>query len=155
MEIEPPEHRKPTLGGTTGGDLDTSGHSRNSSQASRVSGYNSLPSHSRQGSADSSNTRSSIEAIKFNSTERKRLATSAKKICEEQNRMDSTRVSADQLINELLEATNLEGDDECAEQMGLELYVGKDGSTTLGSRLAKHNHYNQSIQRERAKNSHT
>ncbi|CAG2108305.1 unnamed protein product [Medioppia subpectinata] len=78
-----------------------SGHSRNSSQASRVSGYNSLPSHSRQG------------------------------------RMDSTRVSADRLINELLEATNLEGDgedEECNESVGLELFVGKDGSTTLGTK---------------------
>lgn len=124
----------------SGGPDFEAGHSRNSSQASRVSGYNSLPTHSRQGSADSGNTRNSMEAIKFNSTERKRLTPTTKKITEEQNRMDSTRVSADQLINELLEATNLEGDDDCAEQMGLELYVGKDGSTTLGSRHtgAKH-----------------
>ena len=124
-------------GPTVGPDLEEltqAGHSRNSSQASRVSGYNSLPTHSRQGSSDSGNTRSSIEAIKFNSTERKRLNPSAKKIIEEQNRMDSTRVSADQLINELLEATNLEGEDDCPEGVGLELYVGKDGSTTLGSR---------------------
>jgi hypothetical protein len=65
------------------------------------------------------------------------MTTNAKKILEEGNRMDSTRVSADQLINELLEATNLEADEECNEQMGLELYVGRDGTTTLGSRNIK------------------
>ncbi|CAG2162724.1 unnamed protein product [Oppiella nova] len=121
---------------STAGDYE-SGHSRNSSQTSRVSGYNSLPSHSRQGSADSGNTRNSIEAIKFNSAERKRITSSAaKKIVEEQSRMDSTRVSADRLINELLEQTNLEGDgdEECHESVGLELFVAKDGSTTLGTR---------------------
>lgn len=42
-----------------GPDFET-GHSRNSSQASRISGYNSLPSHSRQGSADSGNARFSL-----------------------------------------------------------------------------------------------
>lgn len=33
------------------------GHSRNSSQTSKISGYGSLPSHSRQGSTDSGQTR--------------------------------------------------------------------------------------------------
>ena len=57
-----------------------------------------------------------------------------------QRRMDSTRVSADQLFNELLENTNLEEEVEEAnerDEVGLALYVGKDGSTTLGSRNAK------------------
>lgn len=48
---------------------------------------------------------------------------------------DSTRVSADQLVNELLQNTNLEDSNE--QGVGLALYVGKDGSATLGSRHAK------------------
>ncbi|XP_054157971.1 EEIG family member 2-like [Oppia nitens] len=126
-----------------------SGHSRNSSQASRVSGYNSLPSHSRQGSADSGSTRASLEAIKFNSTERKRLTQNAKKIIEEQSRMDSTRMSADRLIDKLLAESNLDGDEEYNESVGLELIVGKDGTTTLGTRHGNSNSRQQQQQQSR------
>ncbi|XP_054156752.1 uncharacterized protein LOC128955135 [Oppia nitens] len=83
--------------------------------------------------------RASLEAIKFNSTERKRLTQNAKKIIEEQSRMDSTRMSADRLIDKLLAESNLDGDEEYNESVGLELIVGKDGTTTLGTRHGNSN----------------
>lgn len=154
------------------------GHSRsNSSQtsSSRIStGFNSLPSHSRQGSADSenpSNSRHPSVEIKFNSVDRvgtKRngggggvinivggvgvghertvksinsgagdeLYMSGKKA------IDSTRVSADQLVQELLQNNKLV--ESALEEPfmddsngGLQLYVGRDGSATIGSRTSK------------------
>lgn len=80
------------------------------------------------------------DSSKFNSTERKRL-NQMKVIsgcsAETERRVDATRVDADELINELM-ATNLKDTDgvETTEEdgVGLQLYVGKDGTATLGSR---------------------
>lgn len=43
--------------------------------------------------------------------------------------MDSTRVNADQLIEDLIRDTNLEA--EPAEGQGLQLFIGKDGVPAL------------------------
>ena len=83
------------------------GHSRNTSQLSKTSSLSSA--QSRQGSI------------------------------EVENRVDSTRVNPDDIIQELM-ATNLTqtaltgGDEEGQDEVGLEIFVGKDGTATLGSR---------------------
>ncbi|XP_071442362.1 EEIG family member 2 isoform X3 [Hetaerina americana] len=53
------------------------------------------------------------------------------------SRVEVTRVNPDDLIDELLKATNLVGQDESAETSGLQLFIGKDGSTALGSHEVK------------------
>ena len=77
---------------------------------------------------------------KFNSTERKkgqiRVNNSGTDI---ESRVDATRVNVEDVIKELV-ATNLAqtsenvGEDNEPEECGLQLYVGKDGTATLGSR---------------------
>ncbi|XP_043274841.1 uncharacterized protein [Venturia canescens] len=53
-------------------------------------------------------------------------------------RVEVTRPNPDSLIDELLKATNLEPSDlESAETSGLQLFIGKDGSTALGSHEVK------------------
>ncbi|KAK0159617.1 hypothetical protein PV327_010712 [Microctonus hyperodae] len=53
-------------------------------------------------------------------------------------RVEVTRPNPDSLIDELLKATNLEQSDlESAETSGLQLFIGKDGSTALGSHEVK------------------
>jgi hypothetical protein len=56
------------------------------------------------------------------------------------NRVDETRVDADQIIKELVSANLAETDEAELQEdqdVGLQLYVGKDGTATLGSRSAK------------------
>lgn len=109
-------------------------HSRNSSytsQQSKASGYSSM--HSRQSSSESGHTRTfssgSTDLPLGKATERKR-----KQILEDpkESRVDSTRVNAKDLINELVKSANLEAVDS-TESPGLQLYVCKDGTATLGS----------------------
>jgi hypothetical protein len=128
------------------------GHSRNSSTLSQQSkasaGYGSLTqsTHSRQGSSDSGNNGARTataaglsDSLKFNSTERKRVNQIKAGNCsvETERRVDATRVDADELINELM-ASNLKETEETLtteeDGVGLQLYVGKDGTATLGSR---------------------
>ncbi|XP_057340103.1 EEIG family member 2 isoform X2 [Microplitis mediator] len=53
-------------------------------------------------------------------------------------RVEVTRPNPDSLIDELLKATNLEQTDlESAETSGLQLFIGKDGTTALGSHEIK------------------
>ncbi|RZF36217.1 hypothetical protein LSTR_LSTR008543 [Laodelphax striatellus] len=52
-------------------------------------------------------------------------------------RMEITRVNPDSLIDQIIRATNLEQTDELAETSGLQLFIGKDGSTALGSHDVK------------------
>jgi len=88
-------------------------HSRNSSQQSKGSfasgsGYGSLSTHSRQGSS------------------------------EVENRVDATRVNPEDIIQELvatnLTQTALAEEESHDDDVGLEIYVGRDGTATLGSR---------------------
>ncbi|KAH9398220.1 hypothetical protein TYRP_019229 [Tyrophagus putrescentiae] len=184
-----------SVGSGAGFDPFETGHSRsNSSQtsSSRIScttGFNSLPSHSRQGSADSENTgnarHQAVNEIKFNSVDRvvggKRsghghhnhllheasqqqpsrgavkavngggCGVTGEQLASSKAAIDSTRVSADQLVQQLLadnklaEALTEESPifDDAASGLyglgggGLALYVGKDGSATIGSRTAR------------------
>lgn len=54
--------------------------------------------------------------------------------------MDATRVNVDDVINELVASNltqpneNTDGEDLESEECGLQLYVSKDGTATLGSR---------------------
>ncbi|XP_042900632.2 early estrogen-induced gene 1 protein [Parasteatoda tepidariorum] len=115
------------------------GHSRNSSYASqhsKASGYGSLASHSRQSSAESGHHRNPSSSSTFSdmglvpkAPDRKRPS---KKQPVDEGRMDSTRVSAKEVINEVLEATNLEPD-ESAETTGLVLIIKDDGTPALSS----------------------
>ncbi|GFV86302.1 protein FAM102B [Trichonephila clavipes] len=117
------------------------GHSRNSSYASqhsKASGYGSLASHSRQSSAESGHHRNPSSSSTFGelclsgvpkTVDRKRPS---KKQATDEGRMDSTRVSAKEVINEVFEATNLEPD-ESSESPGLVLIIKNDGTPALSS----------------------
>ncbi|XP_035213103.1 protein FAM102B-like isoform X2 [Stegodyphus dumicola] len=117
------------------------GHSRNSSYASqhsKASGYGSLASHSRQSSAESGHHRNPSSSSTFSelclagvpkAPDRKRPS---KKQMSDEGRMDSTRVSAKEVINEVIEATNLEPDDSM-ESPGLILFIKNDGTPALSS----------------------
>ncbi|KAM7305700.1 protein FAM102A isoform X1 [Ixodes scapularis] len=120
-------------------------HSRNSSynsQASRGSGYGSLQSHSRQGSSESGHLRNLSSGSSYSDTfpgslkppDRKRPISKVQNLLykqiTEEHRMDSTRVNADQLIEDLIRDTKL---DEASEGPGLQLFIGKDGVPALSS----------------------
>ncbi|KAG8178510.1 hypothetical protein JTE90_005404 [Oedothorax gibbosus] len=132
------------------------GHSRNSSYASqhsKASGYGSLASHSRQSSAESGHHRNPSSSSTYGEmclsgvpkpTDRKRPS---KKQAAEEGRMDSTRVSAKEVINEVFEATNLETD-ESTESPGLVLIIKNDGTPALSSHAVPDcsaGHYDQLI----------
>lgn len=57
-----------------------------------------------------------------------------------ESRVDATRVNVDDVINELVASNltqpneNIDGEDIEPEECGLQLYVSKDGTATLGSR---------------------
>lgn len=51
----------------------------------------------------------------------------------EEHRMDSTRVNADQLIEDLIRDTNLEDEATEGSSPGLQLFIGKDGVPALSS----------------------
>lgn len=119
-------------------------HSRNSSyhsQHSRGSGYGSLQSHSRQGSSESGHVRNLSSGSSYSDTfpgslkppDRKRPISKVQNLLykqiTEEHRMDSTRVNADQLIEDLIRDTNLEA--EPTEGQGLQLFIGKDGVPAL------------------------
>lgn len=117
-------------------------HSRNSSynsQQSRGSGYGSLQSHSRQGSSESGHMRNLSSGSSYSDTfpgslklpDRKRPI--SKKQITEEHRMDSTRVNADQLIEDLIRDTNLEDEATEGSSPGLQLFIGKDGVPALSS----------------------
>lgn len=59
-----------------------------------------------------------------------RVYCDAQKQITEEHRMDSTRVNADQLIEDLIRDTKL---DEASEGPGLQLFIGKDGVPALSS----------------------
>ncbi|XP_054711804.1 EEIG family member 2-like [Uloborus diversus] len=115
------------------------GHSRNSSYASqhsKASGYGSLASHSRQSSAESGHHRNPSSSSTFGELsgipkppDRKRPTM---KQTSDEGRMDSTRVSAKEVINEVIEATNLDPD-ESAESPGLILIIKDDGTPAFST----------------------
>lgn len=51
-----------------------------------------------------------------------------------ESRVDATRVDANDIINQLFQDTKIESlkPDDSAETSGLQLYIGKDGTTALG-----------------------
>lgn len=122
------------------------GHSRNSSyasQQSKASGYSSMHSHSRQNSGESGHMRNPSSGSTYSdmglsgptkSIDRKRPP-GRKQICEE-SRMDSTRVNANQLIDELFENTNFDQEGPI-ESCGLRLVINKDGTAALRSQGSK------------------
>ncbi|XP_008556874.1 protein FAM102B isoform X3 [Microplitis demolitor] len=131
-----------------------SGHSRNSSntsQLSKGSGYGSLNSHSQHSrqssSGDSGHIRNPSGGSGLSETgslDRAKAALERRKKAEDSTgnsvacRVEVTRPNPDSLIDELLKATNLEQTDlESAETSGLQLFIGKDGTTALGSHEIK------------------
>ncbi|CAB0006331.1 unnamed protein product [Nesidiocoris tenuis] len=52
-------------------------------------------------------------------------------------RVEFTRVNPNSLIDQLLKASNLNNTDDNAETSGLQLFIGKDGTTALGSQEVK------------------
>lgn len=123
-------------------------HSRQASCASaqsKMSGYSTSHSHtagthSRQsscGEADQIHKRtpSSGSGLSEQSKGTSSLTRPPKKLeatSSIEQRVDSTRVDADELIDELIKNTDFAVDDS-TEGAGLQLYIGKDGATVLGS----------------------
>lgn len=63
-----------------------------------------------------------------------------------ESRVDSTRVGANDLVDELFqEFKNEETTGEEEEEVGLQLYVGKDGTATLGSRSGTNKRKNKAL----------
>ncbi|XP_055386557.1 EEIG family member 2 isoform X5 [Condylostylus longicornis] len=131
------------------------GHSRNSSntsQMSKGSGYSSFShsQHSRQSSeGDSGHARNpssgSLAISETGSLDRmKTAAEKRKKAALEDNaprvsdRVEETRVNPDSLIDEILKDTKLDLDLEgSAETSGLQLFIGRDGTASLGTQEVK------------------
>ncbi|KAK2178454.1 hypothetical protein NP493_543g03025 [Ridgeia piscesae] len=102
------------------------GHKRSGSSGSMYSRASDSPStvtgsHSRQSSTGL--------FLPTHVSAGQKLETSA---CIEK-KVYSTRLDADELVNDLIQATDFQSKDS-AEVSGLQLYVGRDGSTVLGSR---------------------
>lgn len=115
---------------------ETMGHSRNSSQQSKASvGYGSLPAHSRQGSTEAAAAMDGGQCVTVVTAPVTVTATAGGN---GGNRVDQTRINPDDVIQELV-AINLATQPEVEEEenpddVGLEIYVSKDGTATLGSR---------------------
>ena len=114
--------KDPLPAGNGAGAFESSGHSRNSSQQSKASvGYGSLPAHSRHGSTPEADFSEGTEVETTSS------------------RVDATRINPEDVIQELV-AINLarqpteEDEEENPDDVGLEIFVSKDGTATLGSR---------------------
>lgn len=117
-------------------------HSCYSSQLSYSLEHHNFHYNSIHGSSVSGHSRNVILGVDeaslpgiFKLTERKRPT--GKKQLTEENRMNSTRVNADQLIKELFEASNFHENEEPTENRELQLFIGKDGKITLGSQSSK------------------
>nr|XP_016940067.1 protein FAM102A isoform X5 [Drosophila suzukii] len=149
--------------GTTGGVIAFSGggnatliemgHSRNSSntsQMSKGSGYSSFShsQHSRQSSeGDSGHARNpssgslvisetgSLDRTKSSGEKRKKGALDDGPRVSD--RVEETRVNPDSLIDEILKDTKLDQLEESAETSGLQLYIARDGTASLGGHEVK------------------
>lgn len=97
------------------------------------------------GAAASSSTKNSNQVDNLmnghsrNSSQQSKTGSVGYGSLEVENRVDSTRVNPEDIIQELVESnlaqTALTGDDqEEHDDVGLEIFVGKDGTATLGSR---------------------
>ncbi|XP_043247196.1 protein FAM102A-like [Amphibalanus amphitrite] len=143
---DPCEHGLPPPAGSED-PSEPQGHSRNSS--SQSAGYGSLqsqghsepsqPTHSRHSSSSESGhlrTASSGSGLSdYNSMERAAAGggEKRKKDSASGSRFDATRVDAEDVINDLLQHADFDNPDESAETSGLQLYVGRDGSTAFSS----------------------
>ncbi|XP_054744261.1 EEIG family member 2 isoform X3 [Anastrepha obliqua] len=142
------------LGGTTGtSSIMEMGHSRNSSntsQMSKGSGYSSFShsQHSRQSSeGDSGHARNpssgSIVISETGSLDRMKNAAEKRKKGplddgpRVSDRVEVTRVNPNSLIDEILKDTKLDQLAESAETSGLQLYIARDGTASLGSHEVK------------------
>ncbi|KAF0296501.1 Protein FAM102B [Amphibalanus amphitrite] len=110
------------------------GHSRNSSSQSGYGSLASQPSHSRQSSGSElghlRNASSGSAFSDYNSMERPATSERRKKEAAASCRFDATRVNPEDVINDLLQNTDLNSDHAEASS-GLQLFVARDGSTTL------------------------
>ncbi|XP_050434624.1 protein FAM102A isoform X4 [Adelges cooleyi] len=143
----------------------SNGHSRNSSNTSK--GSSSHNSHSRHSSSgDSGHVRLTssgtaismsqaspvLNAVETGSLDRGKAALERRKksaitssIIDDggtkaTGRVEVTRVNPDSLIDQLLRATNLDDhstDEDNKHRSGLQLFIAKDGTTTLGSQDIK------------------
>uniref|UniRef100_A0A0K8TLZ2 Hipothetical protein n=1 Tax=Tabanus bromius TaxID=304241 RepID=A0A0K8TLZ2_TABBR len=130
------------------------GHSRNSSntsQMSKGSGYSSFShsQHSRQSSeGESGHARNpssgSLAISETGSLDRmKSTAEKRKKGAHDDGtptvsgRVEETRVNPDSLIDEILKDTKLDQLEESGETTGLQLYIARDGTASLGNHEVK------------------
>uniref|UniRef100_A0A034WF47 Protein FAM102A n=1 Tax=Bactrocera dorsalis TaxID=27457 RepID=A0A034WF47_BACDO len=139
------------LGGTTGtSSIMEMGHSRNSSntsQMSKGSGYSSFShsQHSRQSSEGDSGHASSGSLVISETGSLDRMKNAAEKRKKGplddgprvSDRVEETRVNPNSLIDEILKDTKLDQLAESAETSGLQLYIARDGTASLGSHEVK------------------
>ncbi|XP_012160299.1 protein FAM102B isoform X5 [Ceratitis capitata] len=140
-------------GGTGSASIMEMGHSRNSSntsQMSKGSGYSSFShsQHSRQSSeGDSGHARNpssgSLVISETGSLDRMKNAAEKRKKGplddgpRVSDRVEETRVNPNSLIDEILKDTKLDQLAESAETSGLQLYIARDGTASLGSHEVK------------------
>ncbi|XP_050544664.1 protein FAM102A isoform X4 [Daktulosphaira vitifoliae] len=151
---------------TTNQLTNSSGHSRNSSNTSKgSSSHNSHSRHSSSGDSGHVRMTSSGTAISMSQASpilsgveagsldrgkaalerRNKKSAATNNILDDGNtkatgRVEVTRVNPDSLIDQLLRATNLEdhsADEDTKHRPGLQLFIAKDGTTTLGSQNVK------------------
>ncbi|XP_017152571.1 protein FAM102A isoform X5 [Drosophila miranda] len=144
------------VGGVGGNAVNTAalmemGHSRNSSntsQMSKGSGYSSFShsQHSRQSSeGDSGHARNpssgSLVISETGSLDRSKSSGEKRKKGEDgprvSDRVEETRVNPDSLIDEILKDTKLDQLEESGETSGLQLYIARDGTASLGGHEVK------------------
>ncbi|XP_025208790.1 protein FAM102A isoform X3 [Melanaphis sacchari] len=160
-------HDNPAAPTATNHVTGSSGHSRNSSNTSKgSSSHNSHSRHSSSGDSGhvrltSSGTAISasqaspvLSGVETGSLDRgkaalerrnKKSAATGGSVNDDScakatGRVEVTRVNPDSLIDQLLRATNLDdhsADEENKHRSGLQLFIAKDGTTTLGSQDVK------------------
>lgn len=123
------------------------GHSRNSSntsQMSKGSGSLSYSQHSRQSSDGNPSTGSlttndtgSLDRMK-RAAERRKLATETNPIPTVSDRVECTRVSATELVDEIFKTSKLDQLEQSThDTSGLTLFIAKDGTASLGTNEVK------------------
>lgn len=123
------------------------GHSRNSSntsQMSKGSGSLSYSQHSRQSSEGNpssgsltTNDTGSLDRMK-RAAERRKLATETNPVPTVSDRVECTRVSATELVDEIFKTSKLDQLEQSThDTSGLTLFIAKDGTASLGTNEVK------------------
>ncbi|XP_022909176.2 uncharacterized protein [Onthophagus taurus] len=96
----------------------------------------------------------SLDRAKAALEKRKKVGQSQEENVQTTGRVEETRVNPNHLIEELLKSTNLEPTDDSAENSGLQLFIAKDGTASLGnhevkSQMSTGHHFKQVVMEDK------